>query len=166
MKNPFEKFNLSKGAKIAAIGLGLTATAANSEAHTTEMTDGKANEIVMEKGDISWAEQALANAKTDAQSIKTAEDAEWFLKNCRKIFQDHLGMLAVDAEGNANYSREDYMNLLACAQQMQSVMNGVVSKFGSADASLSKINLDYITQYLQKKSSVSGYQQSQMLEGN
>lgn len=166
MKNPFEGMGdkLSKSAKIMTLGLGLTAASQRVEAKSMDMASADAKEIKMEKGDIGWATAAYEQAKQDAANVKTAEDAEWFLKSCRKIFQEQLGMPAVDVEASHNYATQEYVDLLVIATKMDMLMESVVQKFSSEDASLSKINLDYTINYLKQKTSVSGQKQTELLK--
>ena len=165
MKNRLERIGdkLSKSAKIVTLGLGLSGVAQGVEAKSMDQAL-EAKEIKVEKGDTGWATMAYEQAKKDAARVQTVEDAEWFLKDCRKTFQDQLGMLATEVESSNNYSQQDYADLLVLATKRDMLMDGIVKKFDTGETSLEKINLDYIIKYLKQKTSVSGQKQAELLE--
>lgn len=169
MKNPFEGIGdkLSKSAKIVTLGLGLTAASHGVEAKSMAMPSPEdATEISIEKGDTGWAAAAVAEAKKDYAALKTADDARWFLVDCRKVFLDHVGMLAVESESQAKYSREDYVALLEYANQMKAIMQKTVLKFGSQNAELQAIltDYDYVIQHLTNRSSYAGSKQAEAID--
>lgn len=141
----------------AIIGSSMLGTE-KATAQTTHNTQTEQSEHKSEK--TKWADEVLSKAKADMKELSTIEDVESFETKMLQPYFAHIGMLSQGSEDQANYSLEEYKDLLKKVQDLESIFSQVEQKFHTNR----KVDIQYFIDQLKFNSSYSNYQDRQNIK--